>query len=126
LRQISDVTVIAGQPNQNPHGVNFRRTGTEQHAGVTIRRVMHSRFPKGWLPGRALNLLSYLVMALWAGMWARRPAIVVTETDPFLLPLLGSFLRVWHRCRLVVYLQDIYPDVAICLGRSSKAGSRDC
>jgi glycosyltransferase involved in cell wall biosynthesis len=49
------------------------------------------------------------------GLSARRPHVVVVETDPPMLCLLGAFLKFWRRCKLVVYLQDIYPDVAVVL-----------
>jgi glycosyltransferase involved in cell wall biosynthesis len=112
-----EIAVIAGQPNQNPAGIEFRRTGWAERRGVRIRRVWNSRFPKSYLPGKAVNLLSYLCSAFWAALWAPRPDIVLVETDPPLLAFLGWFLQRWHRARLVVYLQDIYPDVAVALGK---------
>lgn len=112
-----EITVIAGQPNQNPQGVEFRRTGWDERRGVRIRRVWNSRFPKSFLPGRAINLLTYLFTAFWAALWVPRPDIVMVETDPPLLAFLGRFLQRWHRAQLVVYLQDIYPDVAVALGK---------
>jgi glycosyltransferase involved in cell wall biosynthesis len=47
----------------------------------------------------------------------RRPDVVVVETDPPLLCILGSLLKRLRGCRLVVYLQDIQPDIAIALGK---------
>src|SRR5262249_39539950 len=52
-----------------------------------------------------------------SAFFAPRPDAIVVETDPFLLPILGRALAWRHRSRLVVYLQDIYPDVAIALGK---------
>ena len=49
--------------------------------------------------------------------FAKRPDVIVVETDPFLLPLIGRILRWKHRCRIVVYVQDVYPDVAVALGK---------
>lgn len=115
-----DITVIAGQPNQNPEGAAYRRTGSEQHRGVRIRRVWNTRFDKSFLPGKAVNLLTYLFTAFWAALWTPRPDVLVVETDPPLLAFLGAFLKCWHRARLVVYLQDIYPDVAVALGKLSE------
>lgn len=112
-----DVTVIAGQPNSNPTGVSYRKTGWQSHGSVRIRRVLHTCFPKSFLPGRAVNLVTYLMSAWWAALWVSRPDIIVVETDPPLLCLIGEFLSRWHGCRFVVYLQDIYPDVAVALGK---------
>ena len=112
-----DVTVIAGQPNDNPTGADYRRGGTEMHQGVRIRRVRHTRFPKRFLPGRLVNYLSFLIGAFWAALWIKRPDIVVVETDPPLLCLIGWFLQRVRGARLVCYLQDIHPDIGIALGR---------
>jgi glycosyltransferase involved in cell wall biosynthesis len=113
-----DLTVVAGQPNQNPAGIPCRSWGLDRHKGVSIRRVPHLTFGKRSLWGRAVNMLTYLAGAWATAMLVARQDAVVVETDPFLLPLIGRFLQWRHRCRLVVYLQDIYPDVAIALGKA--------
>jgi glycosyltransferase involved in cell wall biosynthesis len=112
-----DVTVICGQPNENPTNAAFRRFGTELHNNVTIRRVWHTRFPKAFLPGRAVNYLSFIAAAFWAAVWSRRPHLVVAETDPPLLALVARFLQRWRGTKLLVYLQDIHPDIGIALGK---------
>jgi GDP-L-fucose synthase len=112
-----DLTVVAGQPNQNPAGVPYKSWGAERHQGVTIRRVPHLQLGKRSIVGRGLSMLTYFLGAAVVALFAPRPQIVVVETDPFLLPLLGRCLQWWHGCRLVVYLQDIYPDVAIAVGK---------
>jgi glycosyltransferase involved in cell wall biosynthesis len=111
------VMVIAGQPNQNLQHVSFRRVGFDSHNGVTVRRVWHTQFSKASFVGRAVNYLSYLMTATIAGLTARRPDVVVVETDPPLLCLLGSLLKWRFRCKLVVYLQDIYPQLGVALGK---------
>jgi GDP-L-fucose synthase len=112
-----EITVLAGRPNQNPAGLRFKSWGAETHQGVTIRRVPHLNLGKRSLLGRGLNMLTYLVWATAIAMFLVRPEVVIVQTDPFLLPLLGRCLQWRHKCRLVVYLQDIYPDIAIALGK---------
>ncbi|HEX4142739.1 MAG TPA: glycosyltransferase family 4 protein [Pirellulales bacterium] len=112
-----EITVLAGQPNQNPDGHAYPARGSHDRHGVHIRRVWNSRLSKSSLLGKACNLLSYLLAAFVASLRLPRPDAVVVETDPPLLCLLGAFLRWWHGCRLVIYLQDIYPDVAVALGK---------
>src|SRR5579862_3027846 len=46
------VTVVAGQPNQNPTGVRCKKWGSEEHQKVTIRRVPHLAVGKRYLWGR--------------------------------------------------------------------------
>jgi glycosyltransferase involved in cell wall biosynthesis len=85
--------------------------------GVTIHRVWHTRFPKSFLPGRIANYVSFLLSVLWAVCWMQRPSVVVVETDPPLLSLIGGLLQRWRRVPLVVYLQDIHPDIGVALGK---------
>jgi glycosyltransferase involved in cell wall biosynthesis len=112
-----DVTAIAGQPNDNPTHAVFRRHGTEMHNGVRVCRVRHTRFPKRFLPGRLMNYLSFLLGAFWVALWAKRPDVVVVETDPPLLCLIGWCLQRIRGVKLICYLQDIHPDIGIALGK---------
>ena len=86
------------------------------HRGVTFTAYLIFAFPSDDWRG-AVNLLSYFVSTFWAALCFEQPDIVVVETDPPVLCLLGDFLRHWHGCKLVVYLQDIYPDLAVVLGK---------
>jgi glycosyltransferase involved in cell wall biosynthesis len=109
------VTVITGQPNANIEAVRFRRVGWETRNGVRIRRVWNSRLPKSSFLGRAFNYITFLVAAACAAFTVPRVDILVAETDPPLLCLIAAILRRWHRSKLVIYLQDIYPDLAVAL-----------
>ena len=113
LAESIDVSVICGQPNQNPGCDAFRKWGARIRNGVAVRRVPHTRFSKRarrrW---RAVNMLTFMLSASITAILGRRPDVVVVETDPPLLCLLGGLIQRLRGCRLVVYLQDVYPDVA--------------
>jgi colanic acid biosynthesis glycosyl transferase WcaI len=113
LAEQFDVTVIAGQPNANPELADYRSHGSE----IRNARVWHTRLPKTNLVGRAINFVTFLVAATAAAFMCPRPELVVVETDPPLLCLLGSWLKRFRGCRLVVYLQDIQPEIAVALGK---------
>jgi glycosyltransferase involved in cell wall biosynthesis len=116
LARRHDVEVIAGRPNFVEAG-GAALVQRDRHLGVDVTRVRNVRFTKKSLLGRALGLVSYLVLALGAALLARRPDVIVVETDPPLLGLLGAVLKRWHRCCLVFYLQDLYPEVGLALGK---------
>lgn len=88
---------------------------SEPPVGVTIHRVPCTNFPKSSFIGRLTNMITFPLVASWRAMRLPRPDVVVVETDPPFLCLLGAFLTRWRRTRLVCYLQDIYPEVAIAL-----------
>lgn len=108
--------VVAGQPNfvtTEAQGLIER----DSHQGVTITRVRNFRFSKKSLIGRIVGLLSYLILAFWVGLRSSRPDVILVETDPPVLGILGVILKRWHGCRLIYYLQDLYPEVGLALGK---------
>jgi colanic acid biosynthesis glycosyl transferase WcaI len=115
LAEQHDVTVIAGRPNFVAAGRPL--PSRETHQGVRIVRVPNLRFSKVGMAGRAAGLASYLVLAFWAALWQRQPDVIIVETDPPALGLLGAILKWWHRCPMIFYLQDLFPEVGIALGK---------
>lgn len=119
LTQWFDVTVIAGRPNHIDETANIDDAGANEYRGVTVRRVWHSKFSKHSSLGRLANLATFTVAA-WraASRLQRRPDAIIVQTDPFFLPLIGRRLqRRFGNCPLVCYLQDLYPDIAIAVGK---------
>jgi glycosyltransferase involved in cell wall biosynthesis len=112
-----EVHVVCGQPNSpetqdyQPHGIQVRR-------GVVIHRLSHTRFPKRVPAGRVLNLISFSRSCERYLQHEELDAeIVISETDPFLLPLVAARHARRVGSKLVCYLQDVYPDVAEAIGR---------
>ncbi len=112
-----EVHVVAGQPCVNPLGREYHRSGSRVHNGVTIHRVRNTRFNKSSSFGRLSNWLSYLGLSSLRLLFIQRPEVVITETDPPFLSVLGLLMKRAFGCKLVVYLQDIYPDIGIAIGR---------
>ena len=85
--------------------------------GVEVHRVWTTRFGRKALAGRACDYLSFYLSAFWLLLWmARRQDVLVAKTDP---PLLGVLVAAAARvkgARLVNWLQDVFPEVAIRLG----------
>ena len=109
-----EVTVICA------HGAAMRRgiwplIERERSGSLSIIRTFAPNIAKsrGFL--RYLDLIVYFVLAGFAAL-RERADIVVTETDPPLLGLLGAILKWLWRCPFVYYCQDIYPDVAAASG----------
>ena len=104
------VSVICGQPNLNLEETEFQSSGTIVRNGVTIHRVRHTTFNKATFLGRVTNFVTFLMAATWRSLFCKRPDVIVVETDPPLLCLLGWFVSTIRRTQLVCYLQDVYPD----------------
>ncbi len=117
-----DVEVIAGMPNHTDTESPLKY-GRAQHNNVTINRVRHTRFSKHSIIGRLTNLVTFTMSACLASLRKSKveaPDIVITETDPFFLPLLGPWLKWRYNNKFVAYLQDVYPDVAIAVGKAKE------
>lgn len=116
LARDHDVHVIAGLPNfVGVGGKGLIRH--DQHEGVEVTRVRNVRFSKKSLLGRGIGLVSYLALAFWAGLRAKKADVILVETDPPFLGFIGVLLSRWHQCPFVYYLQDLYPEVGLALGK---------
>lgn len=113
------VSVLAGRPNTiaGVSGGQIDWQRTTHRNGVRIDRVSHTTFRKSQLLLRGINYVSFALHARRALHSLPAPDAVVFETDPFLLAFEARRLSLATGCRLVGYLQDIYPDVAIALGK---------
>ena len=140
-----DVSAVVGQPNWGTEKESFVRSGTQIRNGVEIHRLLHSQRPKGQRFSRIRNLVSFtLAVRKWGkgastgtvgvraslknspsppaplpegeGRDGKHGATIICETDPFLLPLVVGPLARRTKSRVIYYLQDIYPDVAVAVG----------
>ncbi|QDT15683.1 glycosyltransferase family 4 protein [Alienimonas californiensis] len=112
------VHVICGRPNSNPEGLPAK-SGTTLWRGVTVQRVWHTRWAGGAkrsLVLRSVDYCSFLFAALLRGALVRRVDVVVAETDPFPLAVVGRLLAWRHRARFVVHAQDVHPELGVALG----------
>ena len=95
----------AGAPAREtrPSGVTVRRVGREVEKGRGTAR-------------RALGYAAFFPRVVAAVARAPRPDVVVLKTDPPMLAALGPLLRRLTGARVVLWAQDVYPDVAEVLG----------
>ena len=89
----------------------------EQIEGVTVHRVRTSRFGRSRLVGRAIDYLTFYVMATWTLLrLARAGDTVVVKTDPPMMSVLAWPVVRLRRARLVNWLQDVFPEIAERVG----------
>jgi glycosyltransferase involved in cell wall biosynthesis len=94
-----------------------RLAAREVIRGVHIHRVSTTRFGRAKLIGRAIDYLSFYVAARRALLTTiGRGDVVVAMTDPPLISITAMQVARRRRARLINWLQDIYPEVALELG----------
>lgn len=111
LSEHHEVWVAAGMPSYNPSA------GGHVPAGVHLLRARSTGFSRSSMAGRLANYVSFFLGAAVNGMRVPRPDVIVTFTDPPVIGLLGAALATIRRRPLVYVCFDIFPDVAITLGR---------
>jgi colanic acid biosynthesis glycosyl transferase WcaI len=109
LASTHDVTVITGASPGLP--------ARQVRNGVEIVRVRSTTYDRSHLLRRAANYVTYVLGLIWKAMLARRPDIVLCMTDP---PFIGSIARIVaarFRAPLLIVMQDVFPEIAVKLGR---------
>ena len=104
-----DVTVIAGASPGLP--------ARQVRNGVEIVRVRSTSYERSRLSLRAVNYLTYTFGVLWKAMVARRPDLVVCMTDPPFVGAIARLVAARFRRPLLVIAQDVFPEIAVKLGR---------
>jgi glycosyltransferase involved in cell wall biosynthesis len=85
--------------------------------GVFIHRISTTKFGRSGLPGRALDYLSFYRSADRSMQELVEPGdAVLVMTDPPLCSILALRAARQKQARLVNWLQDIYPEIAVELG----------
>ena len=114
-----DVSVVCGVSYHVKRKRGILPLRIEVRNGVRLIRVFNTQLPKSSFVSRLINLGTYFVGCLLALCVLRRPDVVVSLTDPPLLPLLaGPYARL-AGARFVFAINDLYPDVAVQLGEIS-------
>nr|MBA2331736.1 glycosyltransferase family 4 protein [Actinomycetota bacterium] len=105
-----DVTVVTG-------AVSAKLPEHDVRNGVEIVRVHSTAYDRAQLSRRATNYFTYTAGVLREGMRTEHPDLVICMTDP---PFLGAVARVVagrFRAPLLVIAQDVFPEIAVALGR---------
>lgn len=89
----------------------------ESVRGVDIHRVWTTRFGRINLAGRAIDYASFYVSSFVALLaLAHANDVIIAKTDPPLISVVAWIAARIKRARLVNWLQDMFPEVAVALG----------
>jgi putative colanic acid biosynthesis glycosyltransferase WcaI len=114
LASENEVTVIAARPHSQGRRI-WPLVARERHGAVRVIRTFALNISKRRAILRYLDSFVFLGLAACAALF-ERPDVLIAETDPPLLGLLGVMLRFLWRCPFVYYCQDVYPDVGVASG----------
>ena len=121
------VTVAAGYPH-HPHGRLFpgyrlNLVSVEQSNGFRLLRGWHVIHPNPSLIIRSLIMISQCASYVISSLKAPRPDIVISfDGYPLLGPLTSALIARHCRAKLVSVIYDLYPDIAVELGKLKNPG----
>ena len=111
------VTVLAGRTSYGVVDANGRTDHHERSGNLEVIRTFSTRFSRTSSLGRVINWLSYPLSSLVRGtIGIGRPDLVVAYTAPPTAPMAGFLLALRWRAKFVLYVQDVYPDIAVAVG----------
>lgn len=116
------VTVVAGYP-QHPYGRLFpgyqkRWLSQEQFKGFCLVRGWHYIHPSSATPIRAMVMVSQCFSYFLSALYSNCPQIVISfDGYPLVGPLVSILIARCYGARAVNVIYDIYPDIAIELGK---------
>jgi glycosyltransferase involved in cell wall biosynthesis len=116
-----EVTAIASRTFHNKSDTEL--PGEETVTGLTVKRLWASRFGRSNILGRAIDYLTFHISAFFWCLWNLRDGdICVVCTDPPLLSVTTALPIRWRGARMVNWVMDLFPEVAMELGMLSETG----
>ncbi len=109
------VGVLTVQPTYQARGI--KAPVEETFKGMFIHRCRATSLNKDILPFRLVNLLTISVSIFFNALFRiQKNDIVVVITNPPTLPFIASLICRLRRARLILRVEDLYPDVLIAAG----------
>ena len=127
-KQGHQIEVVTSLPWYEKHEIEthwkgrlFRR---EEKESVTVIRLHPFPQDKNKLFLRLLSFLAFSFLATIVSLAKKGPFdAVIALSPPLTLGNVGKVAAVRHRCKLILNLQDIFPDVAVALGKIKSRSS---
>jgi glycosyltransferase involved in cell wall biosynthesis len=89
---------------------------SEDVRNIIVHRVWTSRFGRHFLPGRAIDYLTFYLAASWKIFrLLGRGDVVITKTDPPMISVPVAWIARVRGAKLINWLQDLFPEVAMVL-----------
>jgi colanic acid biosynthesis glycosyl transferase WcaI len=119
-----EVYAVTGRPSYNPTESTRSRgmISRERHGRVRVARVWSTSFDRAEASKRLINYGTYLLTSSVGALSIPSPDVVVALTDPPPVGLIGSWAATLRRRPFVLVTKDIFPDVAIRMGKLRNRG----
>jgi colanic acid biosynthesis glycosyl transferase WcaI len=115
-----EVHIVCGR---SKYGGGRLSAAREEHVnGVRVHRVGTTGFGRQRLTGKAIDYLGFYVNAARRALMLPRPDVCVSLTTPPFISLIGLLLSKLKGTRNVIWMMDVYPEIAVAYGVLSREG----
>lgn len=90
----------------------------ENYNGIYIKRVKYMQLERKHPLSRLINQISFVVAVLFRIRYILKHKCVIVYSDPPMLPIITSMLKRISRLKYVFVAYDIFPDIAIAMGKT--------
>lgn len=115
-----DVHVVTGRSRYAGNHADLPEE--EEHNGVKIHRVWALNMGRKSLLHRAADFASFNASALFGALKVPEVDAILSLSTPPLVATLGVAAKALKGARLIYWVQDLYPDLAVALGALSAEG----
>jgi colanic acid biosynthesis glycosyl transferase WcaI len=120
LAEEYEVKVITGLGKTSLNSEHHR--AYEVKDGVEIFRCPSTLFNKDFFWGRLVNLITQSLSILWkAWRLCQHRDVILVVTNPPLLPFVALALKWLKKCKFVLLIHDVYPEVLVAAGLCSSS-----
>jgi len=110
------VKVITGNPKEL-FQKKIKISKRENYRGVEIIRFKSTALSKYNVAGRVINYLTFHLSIFFHIIFSKRPDLVLVLSNPPFISLHGLILKIFKKCKVIYNVQDLFPDLAVELGK---------
>lgn len=110
------VKVITGNPTEL-FQKKIKIPRRENYQGIEIVRLKNTALSKYNMTGRVINYLTFHLSIFFHIIFSKRPDLVLVLSNPPFISFHGLILKVLKKCKVIYNVQDLFPDLAVELGK---------
>src|ERR1041384_2397204 len=119
VRSGHQVTIVTCAPN-HPNGVVYdgyrnRLISHQAMDGIQVLRVWTFLAANRGKLRRAINFISYMLSAVTAGLFVKRPSLVMATSPQFFCGWAGVLMSTVRRLPFVLEIRDIWPESIVAV-----------
>jgi glycosyltransferase involved in cell wall biosynthesis len=110
------VKVITGNPTEL-FQKKIKIPRRENYQGIEIVRLKNTALSKYNMAGRVINYLTFHLSIFFHIIFSKRPDLVLVLSNPPFISFHGLILKILKKCKVIYNVQDLFPDLAVELGK---------